>query len=264
MNKIYTTDKDKFIAYNEYKSNKKSNPYIIFLHGLMSDMKGTKAQHIESYCRSHDYNFIKFDNFGHGESSGKFIEETISSWLKGLELVMQELAQLPVILIGSSMGAWIAMLAVIKHPNKIKGLICIAPAADFTEDAIWKKLPEIKQVEMQQKGILEVSGTSCNSTKYPISYKLIEDARNYLLLDSKSIKIDCPVHLIHGSLDTDVPSTVSTRLFEKITSKNIIFKLIKDSEHNLSRESDLKIITNSIDEILTTLANDNTKKSYGR
>ena len=251
MNKIYSTDKDKFISYNHHKSNKKNNPHIIFLHGLMSNMEGTKAKHIETYCRIKDYNFTKFDNFGHGKSSGKFTDETISSWTAGLELALETLAETPVILIGSSMGAWIALLAAIKHSSKIKSVICTAPAPDFTEESIWKKLPSSHQEEMKSAGVLKVSGADCNSG-YLISYKLIEDARDYLLLNSDSIEISCPVHLIHGTLDKDIPSNVSVQLLDKITSSHVVLKLIKDGEHNLSRASDLQIITNSIEEIINT------------
>ena len=250
MNKIYTTDKDKFISYNHHKSNKKNNPHIIFLHGLMSNMEGTKAKYIEDYCKVKDYNFTKFDNFGHGKSSGEFTGETISSWLSGLELVLQEFESKAVTLIGSSMGAWISMLAAIKHPAKVKNLICIAPAPDFTEDSIWKKLPPSKQQEMQRAGVLNVAGPHCGSG-YPISFNLIEDARSHLLLNLDSLKIDCPVHLIHGALDLDIPVNISSKLFDKITSSQIVLKIIKDAEHNLSRQSDLQIITNSIDEILS-------------
>ena len=249
MNKIYTTDKNKFISYNHYKSNKKNIPHIIFLHGLMSNMEGIKARFIENYCKSKDYNFTKFDNFGHGKSSGKFVEETISSWTYGLELVLQELANSPVILIGSSMGAWVAMLVAIKLPDKIQSIICLSPAPDFTEDSIWKKLPISKQQEMQRAGVLEVSGDQCGNG-YPISYTLIEDARSHLLLKSESIKIHCPVHLVHGLLDSDIPPSVSTQLQSKIVSSHIVLKLIKDGKHNLSRACDLEIIVNSLEEIL--------------
>ena len=253
MNKIYTTNRNKFIYYNHYKSNKKNIPHIIFLHGLMSNMEGTKAQFIENYCKVKDYNFTKFDNFGHGKSSGKFVEETISSWTRGLELVLQELASSPVVLIGSSMGAWVALLTAIKYPERIKSLICPSPAPDFTEDSIWKKLPIPKQQEMQRAGVLRVSGAECGSG-YLISYNLIEDARNHLLLKSESININCPVHLIHGLLDSDIPPSVSIQLQNKIASSNVVLKLIKDGKHNLSRKCDLEIIVNSLEEILKVCA----------
>src|SRR5438874_46523 len=107
MYKIYHTDKSKFIAYKHYKSNKKNMPTIIFLHGLMSDMTGTKACYLESYCQNRNYNFIAFDNFGHGKSTGDFLSETIGSWLLGVQLVLDQLVENDCIIVGSSMGGWL-------------------------------------------------------------------------------------------------------------------------------------------------------------
>ncbi len=248
MNKLYSTNKNRFIAYNIYKNNKKTTPYIIFLHGLMSDMNGIKSMWLEDYCRQREYNFIRFDNFGHGQSSGTFINETIGSWLNGLELILTELTNGHVILVGSSLGGWLALLASLKFPEKIVGLVCIAPAPDFTEEAIWQKLPPDKQEQMQLEGYLVVGGHNCKQ-KYPLSYQLISEARNHLLLNKDSIELNCPVHLIHGMLDNDIPYTISQRLLQKITTPNIVLKLIKDGDHRLSRPLDLEVITNSLSEI---------------
>jgi uncharacterized protein len=251
MNKIYNTSKSRFIAYNQYKSKKKNAPYVIFLHGLMSSMESTKALYTETHCINQGYNFIRFDNFGHGQSSGKFLEETIGSWFSGLEMVLNQLVPDSTILVGSSMGAWLALLAGLKIPNKINGIVCTAPAIDFTEEAIWHKLPPLKQEQMKKEGMIEITGNgTCNNHVYPISYQLINEARSHLLLGANLIKIDCPVQLIHGILDDDVPYTNSTQLFEKITSQNIVLKLIKDGDHRLTNIKHLKIISNAIDEIL--------------
>ncbi|MCC8483437.1 MAG: alpha/beta hydrolase [Rickettsia endosymbiont of Labidopullus appendiculatus] len=248
MEKIYNTENKKFITYNHYKSSKKNMPSVMFLHGLMSHMNGTKAIFLENYCKKQDYNFITFDNFGHGRSSGDFLDETIGSWLMGVELVLNKLIIQPTIIIGSSMGAWLAMLATIKFPSKICGLIALAPAIDFTEN-IWENLTESQKKQMQQQKWLDVDGRNCNNT-YPISYQLILEAKNHLLLNSNSINLKKPVHLIHGMLDVDVPYNISSKLVEKITSDIVVIKLIKDGHHNLSRESDLAIIANSLEEII--------------
>lgn len=249
MNKLYNKDKDKFIVYNRYKSNKKNAPYVVFLHGLISSMNSTKALHIANYCQQKDYNFISFDNFGCGNSAGKYLNETIGSWLLGVEMVLSNLAPSPVVIVGSSVGGWLALLIALKLPTKLCGLVCLAAAVDFTEEVIWQKLPPSKQQQMEQEGWLPIGGTDCKE-QYPISYNLITEARNHLLLNHADINIKCPVHLVHGMLDNDVPYNVSTRLLEKITSENMVLKLIKDAGHNLTRESDLRIITNSIDEII--------------
>ncbi len=253
MDKIYHTSNNSFIAYNNNKSNKKNMPSVIFLHGLMSNMNGEKALFLENYCKKFNYNFIRFDNFGHGESSGKFLDQTIGLWLTGLELILEQLAQHPTILIGSSIGAWIAILATLKFPNKVKGLICIAPAIDFTEEIIWNNLTDAQKEQMKQQKWLEISGQNCNS-KYPITYQLICEARNYLLLNKATINLKIVVHLIHGMLDSDVPYSISTRLAQKINNDMVVTKLIKNGDHRLSRETDLDIIANSLQEIIKQLS----------
>lgn len=249
MYKLYHTEKNKFITYNKYKSAKKNLPLVIFLHGLMSDMSGLKASFFENYCKKHHYNYIKFDNFGHGKSSGEFLDQTINCWLMGLQLVLDQIAEQPAIIIGSSMGAWIAMLATLKFPNKVKSLICIAPAIDFTEELIWQKLSEIEKKQMEEQGWLEITGKNCYD-KYPIAYQLILEARNHLLLNLNNINLNIPIHLIHGMQDLDVPYTISTRLAEKITSDRLVIKLIKNGDHRLAREEDLAIISNSLNELI--------------
>lgn len=254
MDKLYNSNKSKFIAYNHYKSNKKNSPHVVFLHGFMSNMYGTKSSYIENHCINNDYNYITFDHFGHGQSSGELLDETLESWLSGLETVLERLieANEPVILVGSSLGGWLATLAAVKWPHKIKALICLAAAVDFTEELIWKKLPAALQRQLEAQNLIEVGGSNLEY-KFKISYRLITNARKYLLLHSDSIKINCPVHLIHGILDEEVPYTVSQELFKKITGNNIVLKLIKDGNHNLKRPSDLKIITNSLDELIQIL-----------
>ncbi|ABV73683.1 Predicted hydrolase or acyltransferase [Rickettsia canadensis str. McKiel] len=214
----------------------------------MSSMQATKALYLIDYCKKNNYNFIVFDNFGHGNASGRFEDQTISDWLEGISLILDKLVDTEAILVGSSMGGWLALLAALRFPNKIKGLVCLAPALDFTED-IWQNISRDAQNKMQKEGMLEVSSKNCEH-KYPISYKLIEDAKKYLLLTKNKIDINIPIHLIHGMLDDDVPYNISTQLLEKIVSKQIVLKLIKDGHHNLSREEDLKVITNSLEEII--------------
>ncbi|AFB21246.1 alpha/beta hydrolase [Rickettsia canadensis] len=248
MHKLYNRTQDKFIVYNNYRIINTNIPSVIFLHGLMSSMQATKALYLIDYCKKHNYNFIVFDNFGHGNASGRFEDQTISDWLEGISLILDKLVDTEAILVGSSMGGWLALLAALRFPNKIKGLVCLAPALDFTED-IWQNISRDAQNKMQKEGMLEVSSKNCEH-KYPISYKLIEDAKKYLLLTKNKIDINIPIHLIHGMLDDDVPYNISTKLLEKIVGKQIVLKLIKDGHHNLSREEDLKVITNSLEEVI--------------
>jgi len=251
MNILHTKNKKKFVAYYKLDAAKKKVPYVIFHHGLMSDMGGAKALYIEKYCKQQGYNFIRFDNFGHGLASGRFVDETVSSWFEGLNLVINKLAGEPILLVGSSMGSWITLLSAIKYPEKIIGMVGISSAPDFTEELIWNKITVQKQNELKSEGIAEVSGTDSNcSHVYPISYNLILDGRKHLLLTKKHIRISCPVHLIHGMKDIDVPYSISQRLAEKIVGNKVVIKLFKDASHSLSSDEDLQIICNSIEEVL--------------
>lgn len=250
IDKLYNTEKNKYILYNQYTPTQKNRPSVLFLHGLMSDMSSKKSRFLEEYCKQHNYHYITFDNFGHGKSQGSFIEETIESWLEGVELIFKAVVKHPIIVVGSSMGAWLAMLIAQKFPNKIKALICIAPAVDFTQEAIWNRLPAKQQQQMVEQGWLQIKGEKDCSKVYPISYQLITNARKYLLLNT-DILLTVPVHLIHGMADTDIPYTISSKLVEQIDAPSVVMKLIKDGNHQLSRETDLAIITNSIEEVIS-------------
>jgi pimeloyl-ACP methyl ester carboxylesterase len=250
MNILYTENKDKFIAYHKLKPSKRKAYSIVFHHGLMSDMNGSKALAVEEYCKSQGYGFIRFDNFGHGKSSGEFVQQTISDWLEGLNLVLDQLIDGPVILVGSSMGAWITMLKTLNSPEKIAGMVCISAAPDFTEELMWDKMTHGEQKQLVDSGYAKITGSSpdCNYT-YPISYKLIEDARKHLLLNKDKINITRPVHFIHGMQDIDVPYSISERVVSKIASDNVVLKLIKSANHSLSRPEDLRVICHSLEEI---------------
>ncbi len=256
MHKLYNTENNSFISYNIYRSTKKNAPSVVFLHGLMSSMEGSKSIFFMEYCKQHDYNIIIFDNYGHGKSSGSFAEETVGSWLEGLEFVLTHLVTKPIILIGSSMGAWIALLAALKAPEKISSLICIAAAVDFTEQLIWQKLTTEEKQRIQEEKCIDLTGCD-RDRKYPISHKLIIEGRNHLLLDLPDIAIDKPVHLIHGMQDIDVPYTISTKLAEKIRGNEVVIKLIKDGNHKLLRQSDLDIMTSSLEELINSIDNAN-------
>jgi len=167
-----------------------------------------------------------------------------------LLLVIEQLTTGPVILIGSSLGAWISILAGIVLPQRVAGIITISAAFDFTEELIWNGIGLEQKAKLKKDGACEIGGANPDcSRKYPISLNLIEDARQHLLLNRNNIDITCPIHLIHGMQDIDVPYTISTRGAEKIKSTNVVIKLIKDGSHSLSRPSDLQLLCNSIEEI---------------
>ena len=253
MNILYLNNNEKFIAYNKHNATKKKAPYVIFIHGFMSNMHGDKAIYLEQYCIEQDYNFIRFDNFGCGDSYGSFADQTISTWQQGLQMIINMIDG-PIILVGSSLGAWVAFISVIKNPDKISGIVTIAAAFDFTQELIYEKLSPKQMKQLDESGSCNFSGSDKNCSHiYPISKDLIEDGRQHLLLSKEEININCPIHLIHGMQDFDVPYSISMRAINILKSQNIVFKLIKDGDHRLSRAQDLKIICNSIEEIINSL-----------
>ncbi len=254
VKKIYTNTKERFLIYHKQVNTKNKAPYVVFLHGLMSDMNGQKAIATEKLCIERGYNFIKFDNFGHGLSSGKFTDQTISDWLLGINLIIKEIEDAPILLIGSSMGAWLALIATKLHQERIIGIITLAAAVDFTETLIWNKLTLQEKEIIKNQPIYEIRGNNpeCNHL-YPISYKLIEDGRKYLMINDvleEKIDIFAPIHLIHGMEDIDVPYNISLKVAARLKSKKVVIKLIKDANHKLSRKEDLDILFSSIDELI--------------
>jgi pimeloyl-ACP methyl ester carboxylesterase len=248
--KILNSNNKGSIAYHSHFVAKRKAPCLIFHHGFMSNMNGDKALFLENYSKAQGYSFIRYDSYGSGVSSGKFIDQTISGWLEGLLLVIKELTSEQVILVGSSLGAWISILAARVMPERVVGIITISAAFDFTEEIIWNSFDFKQKAKLEKDGICEVGGIDPTCSRvYPISLNLIKDARQHILLNKSSIDISCPVHLIHGMQDIDIPYTISTRGAEKIKSNNVVIKLVKDGNHNLSRPQDLELISNSIEEI---------------
>ncbi len=223
-------------------------PYVVFLHGLMSDMKGTKALAIEEHLKKIGNGYIRFDCRGHGESGGEFPNFGINDWAEDASLVLTELTNNPVVLIGSSMGGWSMLLTTIKHPEKVLGLIGIAAAPDFTEDILCKLSTENLEL-LTLNGVVEIP-SEYGENPYIISKKLIDSGKNNLLLNHE-IPISCPVHLFHGSNDEDVPFETSFKLMKNIKSDDVQLTLVKNSNHQFSKSSDLKLIFNSVNKMLT-------------
>jgi pimeloyl-ACP methyl ester carboxylesterase len=243
--KLYYSNQDNFLAYRQYLAKEPKKYGIIFLGGFKSDMNGTKAQAIAEYAEKNDYDFIRFDYFGHGNSSGEFIDGTIGLWLQNTLKIIDELTKdQPQILIGSSMGGWIMLLAALARPERIAGLIGLAAAPDFTEELIWDYLSKEQKETLTTEKQIHFRNEFCEDA-YEISYDLINEARQHILL-SKEIKLNIPVRLIHGMDDKDVPFQTAIRLAEALTSKDIEIQLLKASGHRLSSTEELGIIYQTI------------------
>ena len=230
-----------------YISTSGKAPGVIFLGGYMSDMTGTKACALEASCRNEGRAFIRFDYSGHGESSGAFTDGTIGEWAEDAIAVLDQVSDGPQVLVGSSMGAWIMLLVALARPLRIAGLVGIASAPDFTEELLWNRFNNNIRHRLQRDGVYHL-GSELDHEPYPITLKLIEEGRRHLLLE-RPITIHCPVRLLHGMRDQDVPWTNATRIAEKLLAEDVRITLIKDGDHRLSRDQDILRLCVTIEEL---------------
>lgn len=222
-------------------------PGVMFLGGLMSDMSGTKAIALESHCRAAGRAFVRFDYLGHGESSGSFVDGTIDRWHADTLAVLDEIARGPQILVGSSMGGWQMLLAARARPERIAGLIGVAAAPDFTEDLMWDQFDDAAKARIRAEGILHLP-SEYEDTPYPVSLALIEDGRDHLLLRSP-LALNCPLHLIHGMADRDVPWQTALNIAEAVSSEDVSVTLVKGGGHRLSTAADLARLASAVDDM---------------
>jgi len=225
-------------------------PGVIFLGGFKSDMSGSKALSLEHWCQNQNHNFLRFDYLGHGTSSGRFEDGTIGRWRDDALAVLDELSKGPQILVGSSMGGWISLLLALARPQRIAGIITIAAAADFTETLIWQQLPAAVQARLRREGVWQ-RPSDYDENAYPITYQLIEEARQHQLLNQTEIAIHCPLRLLHGLQDNDVPWQTSVAIAERLSGNNVRVELIKDGEHRLARPEDLTRLHSALSELVT-------------
>jgi pimeloyl-ACP methyl ester carboxylesterase len=220
-------------------------PGIVFLAGFRSDMTGTKALFLEDYCRRRGRACLRFDYFGHGASSGNFAAGTIGRWHEDAIAVIDSLTAGPQILIGSSMGGWIMLLAALARPERIAALVGIAAAPDFTEELLWPRLTPAQREECMATGSL-VLPSGYDPAGYLCTHALIEDGRRHLLLRAP-IPLAMPVRLLHGLDDASVPWQLSLRLAERLTSRDVVVSLIKGGDHRLSSPPDLARLAQTLD-----------------
>lgn len=214
-------------------------PAVVFLPGLRSDMEGTKAQEVAHLCGGRGQACLRLDYSGHGASDGRFEEETIGRWASDVLLVLDRLTAGPVVLAGSSMGGWIALLVALRRPERVAGLLGVAPAPDFTERLMWAAMMPAEREMLLRDGVLHVP--SEYGEALPITRALIEDGRRHLVLDGE-IPLACPVRLMHGQADADVPWETSLTLAARLASRDVRITLVKDGDHRLSRPGDLALL----------------------
>ena len=228
-------------------------PGVFWLGGFNSDMKGTKALALDAWAAQHGRACVRFDYSGHGESGGRFIDGTIGRWLEEGLAVFERFCRGPQIVVGSSMGGWMALLlarAAAKRTTKasLAGLVLIAPAPDFTEELMWKGFsPEIRQ-EIETKGVWMRPSDYGDGSPYPITRALIEEGRNHLLLGG-SIEVGCPVRILQGAKDPDVPWRHAFALAHRLPADDVVLTMIQDGDHRLSRPQDIARMIAAVAEI---------------
>lgn len=224
------------------RERKGTTPGLFWLGGFKSDMKGTKAEALDRWAESGGRACLRFDYSGHGESGGSFTEGTISRWLEESLAVYRSFAQGPQLVIGSSMGGWLALLLAkaltgFKDTARIVGMVLIAPAVDFTEELMWNQFSDAIRQEIKAKGSW-LRPSAYGDEPYPITRDLIEDGRKHLLLGGL-IETGCPVHILQGVQDPDVPWRHAVELVSRFSCDDVVLTLIKDGDHRLSRPEDI-------------------------
>jgi pimeloyl-ACP methyl ester carboxylesterase len=231
------------IAYHRHNGR---GPGIVFIGGFRSDMTGTKATFLERLALARGQAFLRFDHFGHGSSSGRFEDGTISRWADDCLRVLDALTAGPQLLIGSSMGGWLMLLAARARPARIHGLIGIAPAPDFTAQLMWPRFSADQRAALERDGVIHLP--SQYGDPAPITRALIEDGARRSVLEAP-LAIDCPVRLLHGMADPDVPYQHSFKLVARLASGDVHLTLIKDGDHRLSRDRDLALLAQAVAEL---------------
>lgn len=233
------------IAYIHHSGSK---PGVLFLPGFRSDMRGSKAEAVAHYCLAHDVEFASLDYIAHGESGGVFDNFTISKALDDVSDIITYVLKHSAVIIGSSMGGWLMLLAALRHPERVSGLIGIAAAPDFTERLMFEKFNPEQHRALREEGVV-YEPSEYSHEDYPITQALIEDGRKHLLLDD-TIRLNMPAHFIHGQCDTDVPWQFSLIAAEKMLSNEVAITLIKDGEHRLSRPQDIQCLLGATEQML--------------
>ncbi len=232
-----------------YEMIEGSAPGVFFLTGFKSDMEGQKALALREYCVKHGIAFTRFDYGGHGASGGPFEEGTISTWLMDALQVFDCFTEGPMVLVGSSMGAWIALLLALERQPRVAGIIGIAPAPDFTEKLIWEAATSEQRAQLLSNGFFPIPNCY-GGEPYHITQQLIEDGRHHLLLDSP-IAIDCPVWLLHGTKDADVPLDIAFKLIDCLPNARLT--LVQDGNHRLSEPEHLQLLTDTLEHLIVQI-----------
>ena len=228
-----------------------NSPGLFWLGGFKSDMKGTKAQALDNWAEAQSRACLRFDYSGHGESGGDFMRGCMSQWLEESLAVYTRFAAGPQVVIGSSMGGWLALLLARELQRRkagppIAGMVLVAPAVDFTEELMWKQFSDAIRREIEESGVW-LRPSEYDESPYPITKTLIEDGRKHLMLGGL-IEAGCPVHILQGVKDPDVPWRHAVELVARLSRDDVVLTLVKDGDHRLSRPEDIERLIAAVKE----------------
>jgi pimeloyl-ACP methyl ester carboxylesterase len=236
-----------------YERIEGADPTFVWLGGFKSDMSGTKAQALAAWARERGQGFVRFDYYGHGRSGGRFEDGVISRWLGDTLAVLDGLTTGPLVLVGSSMGGWLALLAARARPERMAGLLLIAPAPDFTERLMWPSLSPAQQRQLMDEGRIELPSAYAPEPTV-ITRAMIEDGRSHLVMD-EPIAFSGPVRILQGRLDPDVPPAHAMALMPLLRgSDNVRLHMVMDGDHRLSRPEDIALLLETAADLRQTLA----------
>ncbi|MGE5501389.1 MAG: alpha/beta hydrolase [Ignavibacteriales bacterium] len=221
-------------------------PTVVWLGGFMSDMAGTKAQALADWALEEGRSYLRFDYSGHGESGGRFEECTITRWREDSLTVIHALTEGPLVLVGSSMGGWLSCLVAAAIPERIGAMVLIAPAADFTEKLMRPNLPAEAVKALREEGVW-YRPSEYGDGPYPITRELLEDGARWSILEG-SVPIEAPVRILQGGQDPDVPWQHALELANQIKGEDVVFTLIRDGDHRLSRPQDIERLLGAVEE----------------
>ena len=244
MTKFLVTPSGQQLAYSFIRG---TGPTVIFLGGFKSDMEGSKAIFLEKWAKKRNRSFLRFDYSGHGQSSGNFLNLGIGDWCNDAKQIIGLTENNGIILVGSSMGGWIALLLSRELGSRLKGLITIAAAPDFTEESMWKNFTEDQKKEVLNKGVLYLP--SDYGEPYPITRYLIENGRQNLVL-REPLELTCPVRLMQGTEDTAVTRETALKLFDHISADDLSLFFKRGADHSFSDQGCLEILEKNLENML--------------
>jgi pimeloyl-ACP methyl ester carboxylesterase len=210
-------------------------------------MAGSKAQALADWAQAAGRAFLRFDYFGHGESGGDFLDGSITRWRSDVLAVIDELTEGPLVLVGSSMGGWLSLLAALARPGRLHALVLVAPAADFTEALMKPRLSAEARRALERDGVW-IESSNDDLVGYPITRLLVEDGARWSVMPGP-LGVEAPVRILQGALDDAVPWAHAHELVGAIQSPDIVFTLIKDGDHRLSRPQDIARLIAAVEEV---------------